>query len=239
MDKQTILDEIRRTAATNAGQPLGALRFTTETGIKETDWNGKFWARWGDALQEAGFEPNKWIEGYDEGLLIECLIRIMRDLGRVPTYRELLLRSRTDPTLPAAKTFAKRLGLKHERLNKIRAFCGERPEYSDVLAMCGEAPGIGTTPVELDAPAGADGFVYMLRSGRFYKIGRTNALGRRERELAIQLPEKTATVHTIATDDPVGVEGYWHKRFAARRKNGEFFELTAADVRAFKRWRRI
>jgi hypothetical protein len=25
--------------------------------------------------------------------------------------------------------------------------------------------------------------------GRFYKIGRTNALGRRQRELAIQLPE--------------------------------------------------
>jgi hypothetical protein len=34
------------------------------------------------------------------------------------------------------------------------------------------------------------GFVYLLKASKFYKIGRSNALGRRERELAIQLPEK-------------------------------------------------
>jgi hypothetical protein len=48
------------------------------------------------------------------------------------------------------------------------------------------------------------GFVCLLRSGRYYKIGKTNAAGRRERELAIQLPEKAQTVHLIRTDDPAG-----------------------------------
>jgi hypothetical protein len=79
------------------------------------------------------------------------------------------------------------------------------------------------------------GFVYMLRAGRNFKIGKTNAVRRRERELAIQLPERADTVHVIKTDDPSGIEAYWHRRFADRRKNGEWFELKPEDVRAFKR----
>lgn len=79
------------------------------------------------------------------------------------------------------------------------------------------------------------GFVYLLKAGRFHKIGRTNAVGRQERELAIQLPERAKVVHSIKTDDPTGIEEYWHKRFNNRRKNGEWFELTLSDVAAFKR----
>lgn len=59
---------------TTAGAPLGVARFRHETGIKETDWHGKFWARLGDALREAGFEPNPFCKAYAEDKLIEKFI---------------------------------------------------------------------------------------------------------------------------------------------------------------------
>jgi hypothetical protein len=81
------------------------------------------------------------------------------------------------------------------------------------------------------------GFVYLMKHGgrREYKIGKTNAMGRREYELAIQLPEKLRTIHVIKTDDPEGIEEYWHEPFACKRGNGEWFNLELPDIQAFKR----
>lgn len=95
--------------------------------------------------------------------------------------------------------------------------------------------------LDADATNQVPGYVYLLKHGnrREYKIGRTWNAVRREGEVRIELPEKLESIHYIKTDDPVGVENYWHRRFADKRKEGEWFALTAADVRAFKRWRRI
>ncbi|MBV9991458.1 MAG: hypothetical protein JOZ72_09205 [Alphaproteobacteria bacterium] len=56
MNKQTVVDEIKRIALANKGKPPGEKLFRTETGIRQHEWRGKYWARWGDALRDAGFE---------------------------------------------------------------------------------------------------------------------------------------------------------------------------------------
>lgn len=78
-----------------------------------------------------------------------------------------------------------------------------------------------------------------MKSGHHYKIGRTVSVGSRERQLAIKIPIPPTTVHKIETDDPSGVEAYWHRRFENKRGEGEWFALSSEDVRAFKRWKKI
>jgi hypothetical protein len=80
VDKQHILDEIRRTAKANCGDPLGTQRFLMETGIKVSDWHGKYWVRWTDAL--IGLTPNQWQEAYSDQVLIAKLISLTRELGK-------------------------------------------------------------------------------------------------------------------------------------------------------------
>jgi Meiotically up-regulated gene 113 len=236
MNKQHIIDEIKRTAQANGGEPLGVRRFRKETGIRDSDWL-RHWPRFGDAIREAGLAPNKFQNPYDENVLIEKFIALMRELGRAPTQRELRFKANSDSTFPSETTFG-RLGTKQQRASKILAYCQARDGYDDIIALC--EPIAAAQPVSPDVgddreTEGNFGFVYLMKSGRYYKIGRSNAAGRREYELAIQLPEKVSTVHSIRTDDPAGIEAYWHKRFESKRLNGEWFDLGAEEVKAFRR----
>ena len=161
----------------------------------------------------------------------------MWELGRFPVHGEVRMKSRRDADFSNHGTFA-RLGTKQKLAARIIAYCETRTGHDDIIAMCMPYAASRESPPDQDSnESEVVGFVYLLRSGRHYKIGRTNAVGRRERELAIQLPEKVQTVHVIRTDDPGGIEAYWHSRFEASRRNGEWFDLTPTEVKAFKRRR--
>ena len=233
--KNQILAEIKRTAEENGGKALGVKAFGTETGIQQHDWRGRFWARWSDALAEAGFGANEWVGAYPDNELLERLAALAREIGRFPTISEVRLKRRADPTFPSDTAY-RRFGGQRALAARVREYSAARGEH-DIAALCGPVADAEVAEAidTVSGSRGPDGFVYMIRSGRFHKIGRTNAVGRRERELEIQLPERARLVHSIKTDDPVGIEAYWHGRFADRRKNGEWFELTGADIAAFKR----
>jgi hypothetical protein len=236
MDKEYILDEIRRTAGLNGGTPLGRLRLEKEAGIKEHHWR-KYWPRFGDAQKEAGLAPNQAPEAWQEAELIQHIVTLCRELGRFPTHADIRVKGTYDAQFPSHRIFDRRLGRKADIVRKVVAYCGTHAGHDDVQEMCREASAVENERTDADAGPDAikDGFVYLLKSGRFYKIGKTNHVGRRERELSIQLPEQAKRVHEIRTDDPEGIEVYWHWRFDAKRKNGEWFELSKEDDTAFRR----
>lgn len=237
MDKEHILSEIRRLAAEKDGSPPGHRRFLSETSISDYEWN-RYWARWGDALVDAGFKPNEWTQERPQEEVLEKLAGYVRELGRFPVVREFRLKTLRDPMFPSAATF-RRLGGQRAVGVLLREYCLAKG-YDDVARLCDLLPSrAAESPVEPQQRQVPLGFVYLMKSGRHYKIGRTNSIGRRGSELAIKIPIPPKTIHSIETDDPVGIEAYWHKRFEDKRGEGEWFDLSPEDIKAFKRWKRI
>jgi Meiotically Up-regulated Gene 113 (MUG113) protein len=232
--KELILQEIRRTARENGDRPLGSRSFRHETGIRYQDWFGRYWKSWGDAVSEAGLVPNKLNSRMTDDFGLTSYSALTRELGRVPVKGDLRLKKHSDPHFPNEKVFD-RFRSKNTLLARARKFWIANHEWQDLLdlvpATAFHAP-ISPSDVR---DSESVGFVYLLRSGKYYKIGRTNSVGRREYELAIQLPEAVAVLHQIETDDPEGIEEYWHKRFASKRAKGEWFKLDSADIAAFKK----
>jgi hypothetical protein len=236
MTKERIIEEIKRTTAENGGVPLGWRSFGKVTGIAESRWRGKYWRSWSEAVQAAGFTPNRPKEAHEREALVLALTQLAAKLGRFPTQADVMLERHAHPTFPSMTAYDKHLGKRAVMIEAVRAYATEHPEYRDVLGLLPEGEDDGAAG---DAEGGAqvDGAVYMLKLGKHYKIGKSFRVPQRHQEIAIELPEKPDVVHVIPTDDPSGIEAYWHKRFAAKHTNGEWFALTTQDVRAFKRRR--
>ena len=135
MDKEHILQEIKRTAQENGGNPLGWRRFESESGISDSEWRGKHWVRWNDALREAGFAPNQLSLAYQDVELLDKLARFARELGRLPVDGEMRIRARGNSDFPCTKTY-RRLGRKSEIIGRMREYCIAHGQYEDVVEMC-------------------------------------------------------------------------------------------------------
>lgn len=236
MTKEEILSEIKRTAKENEGKPLGDRAFAKITGIKQNDWRGKYWRNWGDALEESGFVRNKLNEAYSDEYMIKNIITLARKNGQFPTYADMRIEKNVNEAFPNYSAI-RRLGTANQRIRLIKEYISKHSEYSDILALLPTSLEIDDDISEVTSEEKNDGFVYMVKEqfSKQYKIGKTFDVPRRHREIALELPGDLKKVHSIRTDDPSGIEAYWHKRFENKRTNGEWFALTPDDIRAFKR----
>ncbi len=145
------------------------------------------------------------------------------------------MKRRNDKSFPSDGVF-RRFGSKYALIRFVSDYCRSESKYNDVASWCDAY--LSRRPADASeercdgkTDATSLGSVYLAKSGRYYKIGKTNSVGRREYEIALQLPEKLKMVHVITTDDPTGIEAYWHKRFESSRMNGEWFELRQRTSR--------
>jgi hypothetical protein len=233
--RDQILSEIRRLAALNGGQPPGQKLFVRDTGIGAHQWRGKFWARWGDALVDAGFKPNRWTERLDSNDVLTGIIAACRHYGRLPTRDEIEIYRKSEPSIPSEQAIKRHFGGRQDLIAALARHAAGGEGFADIVAMLPSEP--QAPPRRSSGVVSKLGYVYLMKMGAYYKIGATGDLEKRMRKLSAATPELPSFDHFMKTDDPFGLEAYWKRRFKAKQTNGEYFKLTATDVSSFKRLR--
>ncbi|MCB1416564.1 MAG: GIY-YIG nuclease family protein [Nitratireductor sp.] len=230
--KEFIVSEIRRVAK-NLGRAPGRVVFEKQTGIRMPEWYGIHWRSWGDALEEAGYQPNRKQQKLSSEEVLRKYAEAIRHFGRIPAEIDIRMYSRKRSDFPGHTTFGNHFGDKDRLLAAISEFIHANDDFADLRII------VPKTDNQSEANQGSsltkEGLVYLLRSGDHYKIGRSEDLEKRVKQISVALPNAVTLEHSIRTDDPAGIEAYWHRRFGDRRANGEWFSLTKEDIRAFKR----
>jgi hypothetical protein len=89
-----------------------------------------------------------------------------------------------------------------------------------------------------EAGEGVDGHVYILKSGRHYKIGKAKDVDKRVTQISPKTPLPVELLHSFPCEDVYGTERHLHKVLERYRTNGEWFELPPEIVERLRlvRW---
>jgi hypothetical protein len=243
ISREEILAEIRKFVAANDGAIPGERTFLAATRIKESAWKGKHWARWTDAVREAGYDPNSLNQKIPDEDILERLAEFITKLGYFPVRDEINMQARTAPGFPVWQTIKKRYGGMPQTAAALLEF--SRRTTNTALAKLCEArlerealkPKHGANRQRQTAVKA--GFVYLKYSPslRLYKIGKANNADKRGAGISLLLPEDLVPKHEIRTDCPYILEKYWENRFRAKKKQGEWYDLNSGDIESFKKRR--
>jgi hypothetical protein len=80
------------------------------------------------------------------------------------------------------------------------------------------------------------GFVYLIKMGDYYKIGRTKDWSNRKQAYGLHLPLPYEEIVIFPTNDMHAHERQLHQAFQDKRMNGEWFRLTEDDVAQIERF---
>lgn len=241
MNRDQLLAAIKRATEANGAVVPGERAFFAQTRLTRTTLRRAGFPNYGSAVQAAGFKPNELKRAIADDQLFAPLAQLTREIGHFPTPGERAVARYKDATFPGEGALSRRARV--EPLPRaVLSWCRARAEFEDVAKILeSTAPVRDVRPTASTSVRTVAGYVYLMRygaSGRDFKIGHSDNVQRRQAQIDMVSPSDVRVVHSIETDDPEGIEKYWHQRFADRRvKTKEVFRLTPDDVAAFKRRR--
>jgi hypothetical protein len=160
--RERILNEIKRLAAERDGIAPGKHVFQRETGITESEWYGKLWLRWNDAVIDAGLTPNEKQERISSDLVLDKYAEVCRHYGKAPSSAELRYYARTAPDFVSHNTFAKHFGSKTGIIIALRERALERNE-EDILAILPDLKAQKSPSTDTSLNTYTEGWVYLLQ----------------------------------------------------------------------------
>ncbi len=182
-------------------------------------------------MAEAGLNAQLFTSKKDLYLHFPLLAELVKIRQRFPTEKEFDIFRNANREMPTINTFRLQFGTIASLREAFRSWAIENPSYNDVANLI---PATLTKPAAVQSKP-KEGWVYLLKSGEHYKIGCGEELEKRVKQIKTNLPDTSTLIHAIRTDDPFGIENYWHRRFDEKRANGEWFKLISADVAAFRK----
>ena len=239
MNSDHIIRAIREASAKER-RPPGEAKFFKLTGLSRSDlWNAGY-ARYSEALAAAGLAKNSMTTAFDAESMLTKLLSLVVKLGRFPSKGDIKVERKADPQFPSYDAFFQLSGRSYPNLRAMLLdHCHVHKIALEIQAMLGQDQNATQASVVSKESTSdrVQGYVYLVKHGCDFKIGRSNDVTRRRREFALLLPQELEHIHVIETDDPEGIEFYWHRRFESRRSRGAWFKLKPQDVAAFRRRR--
>src|SRR3990172_9399816 len=197
--QKEIIDKYRELRTKIERRPTSK-EFYSETGITKHVAEVAFGNQAFSKIQRAaGDEPHKFgIPGRSPDEFFQIYGNVIRDLKEVPTRAEWKRRK----AKPTADSYLRKLKVSWRQMPfAFQEWAIKQSGWEDVIQICKtHCMNLKQDPDESEESLPSVGYVYLMKSGKHYKIGKTNSVGRRQYELGTKLPEEAKTIHFIETD---------------------------------------
>jgi hypothetical protein len=149
-----------------------------------------YWARWGDALKEAGFEPIVPQHKIPEDVICKKFCELSIKLKKKPTYSELKMAKRNDVDFPSSRIMVRHYGSISKLSERAIEYAKRDKEYSSAVDYLSTSDGVDRGESRLPTALGC---VYLIKGGRRFKVGRTKDVESRIPELSYQSQTRLGT----------------------------------------------